>query len=91
MHKLTEFYPEKQGRPESKVALDMEKRQPSIPADSITKIMLKGGDEFVLAEDLQTLISAFVEEMERLRIEMAQARLHLAKLSGENISVKDVS
>lgn len=31
MPKLTEFYPELQGRPESKVMLDLEQRQPSIP------------------------------------------------------------
>lgn len=31
--KLTEFYPELQGRPASEVALDLEKRQPSIPGE----------------------------------------------------------
>ena len=33
-----EFYPEKQGRPDSKVAFDLEKRQPSIPPGYISGI-----------------------------------------------------
>ena len=41
MPKLTEFYPELQGRPESKVAFDLEKRAPSIPPGHITGVMLK--------------------------------------------------
>ena len=38
--KLTEFYPEMQGRPGSKVALDNETRGPSIPPGYITGVML---------------------------------------------------
>jgi len=41
MPKLTEFYPELQGRPESKVAFDLERRQPSIPPGFISGVMLK--------------------------------------------------
>ena len=39
--KLTEFYPEKQGRPDSKVTLDMERRQPIIPPGLISGVMLQ--------------------------------------------------
>jgi len=39
--RLTEFYPELQGRPDSKTVLDMETRGPSIPPGYITGIMLK--------------------------------------------------
>jgi len=41
MPKLIEFYPELQGRPESKVAFDLEKRAPSIPPGFISGVMLK--------------------------------------------------
>ena len=37
---LTEFYPERQGRPGSIVALDMEQRNPSIPAGSVSGVLL---------------------------------------------------
>lgn len=40
MIKLTEFYPERQGRPDSKVALDMDSREPAIPYGYITGVML---------------------------------------------------
>lgn len=52
MAKLTEFYLEKQGRPDSKVALDMETRQPSIPSGYIAGVMLKASyTETSKAED----------------------------------------
>lgn len=38
--KLTEFYPELQGRPDSEVALDMESRKPVIPFGLISGVML---------------------------------------------------
>lgn len=38
--RLVEVYPERQGRPDSKVSLDMETRRPSIPIRSITISML---------------------------------------------------
>ena len=41
MIKLTEFYAERQGRPDSKVAMDMESRAPAIPAGYLSGIMLK--------------------------------------------------
>ena len=40
MIKLTEFYAEKQGRPDSKIALDMESRKPSIPYGYLSGVML---------------------------------------------------
>ena len=49
MSKLTEFYPELQGRPESRVALDMENRFPSVPIASINNQMLK--DDYVETPD----------------------------------------
>lgn len=41
MVELTEFYPELQGRPDSKVVLDMEARTPSIPYGYLSGVMLQ--------------------------------------------------
>lgn len=73
----------------SPVGMDFEKRQITFPSKFIDRIILKGGGEYVKASDLATIVNAFIEEMEKLRRELAQIRLHSAKMSGENISEKD--
>lgn len=45
--KLYEFYPERQGRPESKAALDMEGRWPHIPPGFIRAYMIKDFGQLV--------------------------------------------
>ena len=91
-----EFYPELQGRPESKVALDMDKRGPSIPLHYITTSMLLGGDDYMTAEDLTTVVNVLTQNNEimaglihELLVEMRQVRLHLASVSDENIDPRD--
>lgn len=70
--------------------LDFEKRRIIVPPGFIDLAVLAGGDEYVKVEDLTTIVNTILEEMERLRVEMAQITLHLRKLSGEDITKKDV-
>lgn len=72
----------------SLAGMDLEKRRLIFPPNFIDRIVLKGGDEYVKAEDLKTLINAVVEA---LRIETQQIILHLASMTEENISDRDVS
>ena len=95
--KVPEFYPERQGRPESKVALDMDKRGPSIPLHYITVEMLLGGDDYMTATDLLTVVNTLTQNNEilagliyELTVEMKQVKLHLASVSDEDIDEKDV-
>ena len=81
--------PESQPIFTSPTGMDFEKRRIIVPPSFIDLAVLQGGDEYVKASDLATIVNAFIEEMEKLRIELAQAKLHLAKMSGENISEKD--
>jgi len=66
--------------------LDFEKRKMIFPPGFIKEIVLKGGDEYVTADDLKTLISAIVDN---LNIELKQITLHLAKMSNENITERN--
>ena len=70
--------------------MDFEKRRLIVPPSFIKLAVLKGGDDYVTAEDLATIVNAFVEEMEKLRREMAMTRLHLESITGENITEEDV-
>ena len=87
--KEVEFYEERQGRPLSTVTLDMETRQPSIPAGGIAQGQLFIGEDYVKASDLQELINKMNEKIEELRVEMVQVKLHLASLSDEPITERD--
>ncbi len=70
----------------SPTGMDFEKRRIIVPPGFIDQIVLKGGDEYVKADDLKTLISAIVDA---LNVELRQIKLHLAAMSDENISEKD--
>ena len=70
----------------SPTGMDFEKRRLIVPPGFIDKIVLQGGDEYVRADDLKTLISAIVDA---LNVELRQIKLHLAALSDENIEDKD--
>ena len=74
----------------SPTGMDFEKRKITFPPGFIDEIVLKGGDEYVKADDLSTLISAFVLKLEELRKEIVQIKLHLASLSDEDIGEEDV-
>lgn len=79
-------------RPEDKpiftspTGMDFEKRKMVFPSNFIDEIVLKGGDEYVKAEDLKSIVNAVVEV---LRVELRQIKLHLASMSDENITDKD--
>ena len=73
----------------SPTSMDFEKRRIIFPPSFIDELVLKGGDEYVKADDLKTLISAFATYLEALRIEMVQIKLHLASQTDENIEEKD--
>lgn len=78
--KWWEFYLERQGRPESKIALDMETRLPAVSWSQIEAIV-KQVLENEMKEELRELISA-LEELIRLQ---KLANLHLASGSDEDI------
>ena len=71
----------------SPTGMDFEQRKIIFPPSFIDEIVLKGGDEYVKADDLKTIINAVVEV---LRVELQQIKLHLASMSDENITEKDV-
>ena len=69
--------------------MDFEKRRLIVPPSFIDLAVLRGGDEYVKASDLATIVNAFVEKIEEVRIELVQVKLHLASQSDENIGEKD--
>ena len=71
------------------VNMDFEKRRLIVPPSFIELAVLAGGDEYVKASDLATIVNAFVEKIEEVRIELVQVKLHLASQSDENIEEKD--
>ena len=73
----------------SPTGMDFEKRRLIVPPSFIDLAVLQGGDEYVKASDLATIVNAFIKKMEELRIELAQVKWHLASLSDENIEDKD--
>ncbi len=70
--------------------MDFEKRRIIVPPSFIDLAVLAGGDEYVKAEDLATIVNAFITKVEELRVEIAQMRLHLAKMSGVKMTKQDV-
>ncbi len=82
--------PESQPIFTSPTGMDFEKRRLIVPPSFIDQIVLQGGDEYVKAEDLATIVNVFVEMLEKLRIELVQIRLHQQKLSDLNIHEEDV-
>lgn len=46
--------------------MDFEKRRLIVPPSFIDLAVLAGGDEYVKAEDLVTIVNAFIREMEKL-------------------------
>ena len=71
--------------------MDFEKRRLIVPPSFIELAVLQGGNKYVKASDLATIVNAFILEMEKLRVEMVQVKLHLASMSDENISEEDAS
>jgi len=69
--------------------MDFEKREIIFPKDFIDRIVLKGGSEYVTADDLATLVQVIIVQAEEIRREIVQIKLHLASLSDENIGDKD--
>ena len=73
----------------SPTGMDFEKRRLIVPSSFIDLAVLRGGDEYVKASDLATIVNAFVEKIEEVRIELVQVKLHLASQSDEDIGEKD--
>ena len=84
--KLVEFYPEKQGRPTSIQSVDGGTGLPIFIGKYVTR------EEF---DTMQTELKEQLEEqttvLELALIELKQVKLHLASLSGEDITDDDVS
>ena len=78
--RLTEFYEERQGRPFSKVAQDMETRLPSVSRSSITKIVNQLIEEAMKAE-LEEIVSKLTAAL----AELQQIKLHLASMSDAHV------
>ena len=70
--------------------MDFEKRRITVPPSFIDLAILAGGDEYVKASDLATIVNVLIEEMEKQRIQMVQIKYHLAKMSNLNVTDKDV-
>jgi len=79
-------------RPEDKpiftspTGMDFERRRMIFPPGFIDDIVLKGGDEYVKAEDLKTLISAIVEH---LGPTLKNIETHLALGSDEELEKEE--
>lgn len=78
--RLTEFYPERQGRPASNVSQDMESRFPSIPPGYISSIVNQ-----ILEDIMEEKLAEMVRILAALLEENKQIKLHLASLSNANI------
>ena len=84
--KLVEFYPEKQGRPLTKQALDMgSNKSVSTTLYYVTK------EEF---EEMQTELKEQLEEqttvLEQALLELKQIKLQLTIVSGQNVDENDM-
>jgi len=82
--KLTEFYTEKQGRPDSKVALDMESRRPSASRSYLVTVINQ-----VLEEVMDDRLVEMISKLEELLVELRKSNLHLASGSDETIAEED--
>ena len=70
----------------SPTGMDFEKRKMIFPPGFIDEIVLKGGDEYVKADDLKTLISAIVDH---LGPTLRNIETHLAMGSGEELNKEE--
>ena len=68
------------------VSMDFEKRRMIFPPGFIDEIVLKGGDEYVKADDLKTLISAIVDHLGPI---LSNIETHLASGSGEELNKEE--
>ena len=80
MPKLVEFYVERQGRPESKVARDMESRLPSISRASMVTLIKQ-----VMEDEMQEEVLAVISKLEEVLLELKKLNLHQASPSDEDI------
>lgn len=86
MRKVTEFYPERQGRPFAPETTDLETGQTLL---FHSYLALK--EEYVKVEKLfERLLNELVQKMVEQTIELKQVKLHLASMSEEDISEEDV-
>jgi len=65
---------------------DFEQRKAVFPPSFIDELVLKGGDEYVKADDLKVLISAIVERLEPV---LRNIETHLALGSDEELGKEE--
>ena len=82
--KWVEFYEEKQGRPGSKVAQDMDSRLPSVNYSQIEAIVLQVMED-ELVEDLKEAVSL----LEKQNVLLWVVILHLASMSDAVVELED--
>lgn len=86
MRNIPEFYPKRQGRPQGVRTADLETGQSSVYH---SYVFYKEEYEKVEAL-LEKLLNEQIQQLEKLLIEAKQVKLHLAGMSGEDISEADV-
>ena len=84
MIKLTEFYTEKQGRPESKITLDMDSRAPVTQYKYVTTLAFE-----VMEAEMKAELNEMLEKLTKMLIELTQVKLHLASLSDAPVTEED--
>ncbi len=67
-------------------SMDFEKRRLVVPPSFIDRIVLQGGDEYVKAEDVVTIINAVLDEVLPV---LRNIETHLAEGSGEELSKEE--
>jgi len=85
MAQFTEFYPDKQGRPQTPESIDLETGRGALYSNYV---ILKE-ENVALEALLDKLLNEQIQQLEKLLIEARQVKLHLASLSGEHINEQD--
>ena len=70
----------------SPTGMDLEKRRIIVPPSFIDEIVLKGGDEYVKAEDVGAIIKAVLEVVMPV---LNNIETHLAEGSGEELNKEE--
>ena len=69
------------------VNMDFEKRRLIVPPSFIELAVLAGGDEYVKAEDIATIVNAVIENLGPV---LQRIETHLALGSGEELNKEDI-
>lgn len=72
----------------SPTGMDFEKRKMIFPPSFIDEIVLKGGDEYVKASDLQVLISAIADYLGPI---LKSIETHLSEITGDSLDEEEIN